>query len=121
MHFNSGYHLEIEAAINGHPVRLTVDTGASTTLLSSPVASTTGTSLMPLYSGGGEGIGHVQELSLGGGLIVHNAEVTVENVAKMVGAGLLGAEYLSWNFGIIDLGGMNLYLRPPDSAPSKKR
>jgi predicted aspartyl protease len=121
MRFNPDHHLEIEAAINGHPVRLTVDTGASTTLVSTPAASKSGTALMPLYSDGGEGIGHVQELSLGNGIIVHNAEVVVENVAKMVGAGLLGEEYLSWNFGIIDLGGMNLYLRPPDSAPSKKR
>lgn len=121
MHFDSGHHLQIEAALNGHPVRMIVDTGASTTLLSAPVASTAGASLMPLYSARGEGIGHVQELTLGGGLIVHNAEVTVENVARMVGAGLLGEEYLSWNFGVIDVGGMNLYLRPPDSSPSKKR
>ena len=49
MHFNPGHHLEIDAAINGHPVRLTIDTGASTTLLSAPVASTSGTSLVPLY------------------------------------------------------------------------
>jgi hypothetical protein len=42
-------------------------------------------------------------------------------VAKMVGAGLLGEEYLSWNFAVVDLGGMNLYLRPPESGPAKKR
>jgi len=34
---------------------------------------------------------------------------------------LLGEEYLSWNFGIIDVGGMNLYLRPVEPKPGKKR
>jgi hypothetical protein len=42
-------------------------------------------------------------------------------VAKMAGAGLLGEEYLSSNFAIIDVGGMNLFLRPPESAPRKNR
>ena len=113
MHFNPEHHLEIDAAINGHPVRLIVDTGAFTTLISAPVAATSGTSLSPQLSRRGEGIGHVQQLALGN-LIVNNAEVVVANVAKMVGAGLLGEEYLSWNFAIVDVGGMNLYLRPPD-------
>ena len=121
MRFDPGNHLEIEAAVNGHPLRLIVDTGASTTLLSASAASAAGTSLSPLYSARGEGIGHVQELTLGGNLTVHNAEVMVGNVAKMVGAGLLGEEYLSWNFGIVDLGGMNLYLRPPEPGSAKKR
>jgi hypothetical protein len=40
---------------------------------------------------------------------------------EMAGAGLLGEDYLSWNFGVIDLGGMNLYLRQPESAPAKNR
>jgi hypothetical protein len=56
-----------------------------------------------------------------GNLVVNNAEVSVARVAKMAGAGLLGEEYLSWNFAIIDVGGMNLFLRPPESAPRKNR
>jgi predicted aspartyl protease len=120
MRFNADEHLEVEAAINGHPVRLIVDTGAAMTLLSAPVASSAGTSLSALYSARGEGIGHVQQLSLGN-LVINNAEVMVANVAKMVGAGLLGEEYLSWNFAVVDVGGMNLYLRPPESAPRKNR
>ncbi|HEV2045155.1 MAG TPA: retropepsin-like aspartic protease [Chthoniobacterales bacterium] len=113
MRFNSEHHLEIDAAINGHPVRLIVDTGAFTTLIFAPVAAASGTSLSPQLSRRGEGIGHVQQLALGN-LTISNAEVVVANVAKMVGAGLLGEEYLSWNFAIVDVGGMNLYLRPPD-------
>ena len=35
-------------------------------------------------------------------------------MAKEIGAGLLGEEYLSWNFAVLDVGGMNLFLRPPD-------
>jgi len=113
MHFNPEHHLEIDASVNGHPVRLIVDTGAFTTLISAPVAAASGTSLSPQLSFRGEGIGRVQQLALGN-LIISNAEVVVANVAKMVGAGLLGEEYLSWNFAIVDVGGMNLYLRPPD-------
>jgi predicted aspartyl protease len=113
MRFNPGHHLEIDAAINGHPVRLIVDTGAFTTLISAPVASAAGASLSTRFSARGAGIGHVQQLALGN-LTISNAEVVVANVAKMVGAGLLGEEYLSWNFAIVDVGGMNLYLRPPD-------
>src|SRR5207237_10784415 len=66
MRFNPDQHLDIDAAINGHPVRLIVDTGAAMTLLSAPVASASATSLSPLYSAGGQGIGHVQQLTLGG-------------------------------------------------------
>lgn len=120
MHFDPGHHLQIDAAINGHPAKLIVDTGAFTTLISAPIATASGATLSPRLSAGGEGIGRVQQLALGS-LTVNNAEVFVANVAKMVGAGLLGEEYLSWNFGIVDLGGMNLYLRPPESAPAKKR
>ena len=53
--------------------------------------------------------------------MVKNAEVAHPNVAKFVGAGILGEEYLSWNFAIVDVGGMNLYLRPPESGPRKNR
>jgi len=113
MHFNPGNHLEIDAAINGHPTRLIVDTGAFVTVLSSSAASAFGTTLSPQLSRHGQGIGHVQQLALGN-LVVNNAEVIVGNVAKFVGAGLLGEEYLSWNFAIVDVGGMNLYLRPPE-------
>jgi len=120
MRFNPEHHLEVDAAINGHPARLTVDTGSFVTLLSAPIAAASGTSLSPRLSAGGEGIGNVQQLALGN-LVVNNAEILVAKVDKMVGAGLLGEEYLSWNFAIIDVGGMNLFLRPPESAPRKNR
>ena len=113
MRFNPGHHLEIDAAINGHPVRLAVDTGSFATILSAPVASASSTSLSPRLSGGGEGIGSVQQLALGN-LVFNNAEVVVAKVNKFVEAGILGEEYLSWNFAVVDVGGMNLYLRPPD-------
>jgi len=127
MRFNPGHHLEIDASINGHPVPLIVDTGASTTLIASPVAHNFAVSLSPLTikirdaSAGivPINIGHIQELMLGD-LRIPNAEVVIANIAKEVGAGLLGEEYLSWNFGVIDIGGLNLFLRPPESAPAKK-
>jgi len=113
MRFDRGYHLQIDAAINGHPAELIVDTGASTTLLAASTASASGTSLSSRFSAHGEGIGHVQQLTIGN-LTLNNAEVAVASVAKTVGAGLLGEEHLSWNFAVIDVGGMNLFLRPPD-------
>jgi predicted aspartyl protease len=113
MRFNPRHHLEIDAAINGHPVRLSVDTGSFATILSAPVAAASGTSLSPRLSRGGEGIGSVQQLALGN-LVFNNAAVVVAKVHKFVGAGILGEEYLSWNFAVVDVGGMNLYLRPPD-------
>jgi hypothetical protein len=120
MRFNPEHHLEVEAALNGHPARLIVDTGSGFSLISAPVAAASGASMSSRSSYRGEGIGYIKEMALGN-LVVNNAEVAVGNVAKFVGAGLLGEEYLSWNFAVIDLGGMNLFLRPPESAPGKKR
>src|SRR5216684_3329825 len=128
MRFDQQHHLAIDAAINGHPVSLIVDTGASTTLMASSVAHACAVSFSPLNINLHDttagivpiNIGHVQELTLGN-LRIPNAEVVIANIAKEVGAGLLGEEYLSWNFAIVDVGGMNLYLRPPGSAPRKNR
>jgi predicted aspartyl protease len=128
MHWDQGHHLEIDAGINGHPAQLIVDTGASTTLLADQVAHASAVSFLRLklsVRDTTEGIipiniGRVQELTLGS-LRIPNAEVVVALIAKEAGAGLLGEEYLSWNFGIVDVGGMNLYLRPPEPKPAKKR
>jgi hypothetical protein len=62
--------------------------------------------------------GVVKMLSIGG-FEIPNAEVTLGDVYKGVlsggnDIGLLGEEYLTWNFGVIDIGGMSLYLRHPD-------
>jgi clan AA aspartic protease (TIGR02281 family) len=127
MRFDSRHHLEVQVGVNGHPVSLMVDTGASSTFLSASIASASGasTSSMKFTIGGATGgalpgkVARIQELSLGN-LTVHNAEITT-GVSKIGEAGLLGEEYLSWNFGIIDVGGLSLYLRPPESAPAKKR
>jgi predicted aspartyl protease len=120
MRFNPEHHLEVDVALNGHPARLIVDTGSGFSLISAPVAAASGASMSPRFSHHGEGIGYIKEMGLGN-LVVNNAEVAVGNVAKFVGAGLLGEEYLSWNFAIVDVGGMNLFLRPPESGPRKNR
>jgi len=66
---------------------------------------------------------NVKELA-SGGLTISNAETTVANISGEVlhsknapesNAGLLGAEYLAFDFATIDVGGMTLYLRHPDS------
>jgi len=69
------------------------------------------------------GSANVKELAIGG-FTISNAETTVANISGEVlhsknapesNAGLLGAERLAFNFAIIDVGGMTLYLRHPDS------
>ena len=120
MHFNSGHHLEVDAQVNLRAVKLIVDTGAFTTTISAPIAEGAGAAMDSSMSYRGQGIARLGELSIGS-FKVNNAEVFVANMHEMAGAGLLGEDYLSWNFGVIDLGGMNLYLRPPESAPAKKR
>jgi hypothetical protein len=65
----------------------------------------------------------VKELAIGNFKLA-NAEVVVARVSKDVllsnsaaesNAGVLGQEYLSSNFAVIDVGGLALYLRHPKS------
>ena len=44
-----------------------------------------------------------------------SGEMLHSKSAEESNAGLIGAEYLAWNFAVIDVGGMTLYLRHPDS------
>jgi predicted aspartyl protease len=109
MRFNSDHHLEIDARVNGQLVRLGVDTGSLITLISARSSLVAPSSRWVR----GMAIGQA-DLSLGNVTIRH-AEVMVANVEKSIGAGLLGEEYLSTNFGIVDVGGLALYLRRPDA------
>jgi hypothetical protein len=65
-------------------------------------------------------VGHFAMENVGVMLTPIHDWVLQSKVAGEANAGLLGNEYLSLNFAVIDLGGMNLYLRPPDSGPAKK-
>lgn len=115
------HHFDVEAAINGHPARLIVDTGAGTTLLAKEFAVQAGVVPTPLRLAASAGDdrfvrlngGQIKELAIGS-FKVTNAEIELANISKKLGAGLLGEEYLTFNFAVIDLGGMNLYLRHPD-------
>ena len=121
MHFNAQHHLEVDAAVNLRAVKLIVDTGAFATTIAAPYAEGSGAAMDSSMSYRGQGIARLGELRVGT-YTANNVEVFVANVHEAVGAGLLGEDYLSWNFGIIDLGGMNLYLRRPESAaPAKNR
>jgi predicted aspartyl protease len=113
MRFNSGHHLEVDAQVNIRAVKLIVDTGAFTTVIAAPIAEGAGAAMDSQMSDRGQGIARLGELSIGG-FKVNNAEVFVENMDQMAGSGLVGEDYLSLNFGVIDLGGMSLYLRHPD-------
>jgi predicted aspartyl protease len=119
MQFDAGHHLVVDAHVNLRPVKLIVDTGAFTTVISALYAEGAGAAMDSQMSDRGQGVGRLGELSIGD-FKVNNAEVYVANIHEMAGAGLVGEDYLSWNFGIIDLGGMNLYLRSPDAAAKKR-
>ena len=69
------------------------------------------------------GTGEIKELTVGD-FTIPNATVVAVNVSGDVlhsktaaesNAGLIGAEYLAFNFAVIDVGGMALYLRHPES------
>lgn len=132
MRLNANRHFDVEGTLNGHGTRFIVDTGAATTLIDKETAVRSGTGMTALWGVGGNGAGGlhgglnrtgVKELEIGSFKIV-NAEVAVAHVssdillAKSSGdsnAGVLGQEYLSSNFAVVDLGGKMLYLRHPDS------
>jgi predicted aspartyl protease len=122
LRLTSDHHFEVEAAVNGHPARLIVDTGAGTTLLAKEFAVASGVvpAALPIAADAGDGRvvqmsgGDVKELAIGDFKIT-NAEVEMAKVATGANAGLLGEEYLTWNFAVIDVGGMSLFLRHPDT------
>ena len=132
MRLNANGHFDVEGALNGHATRFIVDTGAANTLIDTQVAVKSGTGMTALAGNGAGGAGGlvegvnrtgVKELAIGNFKLA-NAEVVVAHVsgdillsksASESNAGVLGQDYLSTNFAVIDMGGKGLYLRRPDS------
>jgi predicted aspartyl protease len=132
MRLNANQHFDVQGALNGHATRFIVDTGSSTTLIETQVAVKSGTGVTALagYGAGGagglvQGVNRtgVKELAIGDFKLA-NAEVVVARVSKDIllskseaesNAGVLGQDYLSAKFAVIDMGGMALYLRHPSS------
>jgi hypothetical protein len=94
------------------------------------VKSGTGVTALAGYGAGGagnfvEGVNRagVKELAIGNFKLA-NAEVVVAHISGDIllsksaaesNAGVLGEDYFSTNFAVIDMGGRALYLRRPDS------
>jgi predicted aspartyl protease len=132
LRLNANHHFDVEGTLNGHGTRFIVDTGASTTLVDKETAVRSGTALTALWGVGGNGAGglhgglsraSVNELGIGSFKLA-NAEVAVAHVSGDIllsksaaesNAGVLGQEYLSSNFAVVDVGGRALYLRRPES------
>jgi predicted aspartyl protease len=132
MRLNANAHFDVEGALNGHATRFLVDTGSANTLIDTQVAVKSGTGVTALASYGAGGAGNlvegvnrtgVKELAIGNFKLA-NAEVVVAHVSGDIllsksaaesNAGVLGQDYLSTNFAVIDMGGRALYLRRPDS------
>jgi predicted aspartyl protease len=132
MRLTASHHFDVPAAINGHLTRLIVDTGAMTTLLEKQFAVKAG--VVPGSVGGAqvysESGGH--RVPISGGMVKEmqigdfkfpNVDITMAPIDSAVvqsktqgepNAGLLGEEYLSLNFAVLDMGGMALYLRHSD-------
>jgi len=132
MRLNANQHFDVQGALNGHSTRFIVDTGSATTLIDTQVAVKSGTGVTALtgYGAGGagglvEGVNRtdVKELAIGnfklanaGVVVAHvSRDILLSNSTAESNAGVLGQEYLSSNFAVIDVGGMALYLRHPDS------
>jgi predicted aspartyl protease len=132
MRLNANDHFDVEGALNGHATRFIVDTGSANTLVDTQVAVKSGTGVTALAGYGAGGVGglvegvnrtRVKELGIGNFKLA-NAEVAVAHVSGDIllsksaaesNAGVLGQDYLSTNFAVIDMGGRALYLRHPDS------
>jgi hypothetical protein len=132
MRLNANHHFDVEGALNGHATRFLVDTGSANTLIDTQAAVRSGTGVTALagYGAGGagnlvEGVNRtgVKELVIGNFKLA-NSEVVVAHVSGDIllsksaaesNAGVLGQDYLSTNFAVIDMGGKALYLRHPDS------
>ena len=133
LRLTANHHFDLPATINEHSTRLIMDTGAGSTVLGKEIAAQAGVGaglLGPsrIVSDAGDGRhvpidgGLVKKLSVGD-FEIDNAEVELAPIASEVlrsksagesNAGLLGEEYLSFNFAVIDIGGMSLYLRHAD-------
>ena len=132
MRLNANAHFDVEGTLNGHATRFLVDTGSANTLIDTQVAVKSGTGVTALAGYGAGGVGNlvegvnrtgVKELAIGNFKLA-NAEVIVAHVSGDIllsksaaesNAGVLGQDYLSTNFAVIDMGGGALYLRHPDS------
>ena len=132
MRLTANDHFDVEGALNSHATRFIVDTGSANTLIDTQVAVKSGTGVTALtgYGAGAagnlaEGVNRtgVKELAVGNFKLA-NAEVVVAHVSGEIllsksatesNAGVLGQDYLSTNFAVIDIGGRALYLRRPDS------
>jgi predicted aspartyl protease len=132
MRLNANDHFDVEGALNGHATRFIVDTGSANTLIDTQVAVKSGTGVTALagYGAGGagglvEGVNRtgVKELAIGNFKLA-NAEVVVAHVSGDIllsksaaesNAGVLGQDYFSTDFAVIDMGGRALYLRHPDT------
>src|ERR1043166_2240065 len=132
MRLNANDHFDVEGALNGHATRFVVDTGSANTLIDTQVAVKSGTGMTALTGYGAGGAGGpveggnrtgVKELAIGNFKLA-NAEVVVAHVSGDVllsksatdsNAGVLGQDYLSTNFAVIDMGGKAIYLRRPES------
>jgi predicted aspartyl protease len=131
MRRNSTDHFDVPGSLNGHATRFIVDTGAGTTVVDKKTAVQAGVGFAATMFAEDAGDGRVERLGTGeikeltiGDFTIPKVTVTVVNVsgdvlhsktAPETNAGLVGAEYLAFNFAVIDVGGMALYLRHAES------
>jgi len=114
MELDSKRHFVVDCAINRRPVKMILDTAAVLTCINQRTAANAGVPLRltSLNAGAAGGLeakvseGRVKEFSVGN-FKIPNANVAVVNVSD----DSLGIEHLLFSFAVIDVQGMNLYLR----------
>ena len=125
---SEGFNLYVNASINGTAAKLMVDTGAFTTLLHRsfvkqmkiPVRETPFSSAAVNLRQRGVQMARIRKISVGS-TVISGKEVGVIDLQGLIHdkllrgkppvAGLLGAEILNKNHGVIDFGTRTLYLR----------
>jgi predicted aspartyl protease len=125
---SDGFNLYVNASINGTAAKLMVDTGAFATLLHRsfvkqmkiPVRETPFSSAAVNLRQRGVQVARIRKLSVGS-TVITGKEVGVIDLAGLIHerllrgkppvAGLLGAEILNKNHGVIDFGTRTLYMR----------
>ncbi len=121
---NKNHRFAVNASINGRRTEMVVDTGAFITCVTKQTAMTAGISLLSKSVLGSAAGGRREGLRIGRAKEIKVGDFRIEAPDVGIGnlwADSLGIEYVSLNNGIIDVGGMALYLRRPDRAPAKNR
>lgn len=128
LRLTSDHHLEVDCSIDGVPSTILVDTGSQFTLVDESIGTKAGIIMKqpitqvrgPAQDNAPQSIGRVKKLAIGD-FEIRDADICFMDFKEADSPspyllGLLGISELASNSAIIDVGGLSLYLRHPQSA-----